>query len=123
VYHVNAWLEKESHARPQVKFVRVDASALEDVAESEEVASVPHVVFFRLEGKDKHLERVAEVSGAKMKALNSSMNTLFGDREQRENHANMDDFLKYQINKDRVVVFLTGTPSRPRCGFSGKLIE
>jgi hypothetical protein len=58
-----------------------------------------------------------------MKALISSMNTLLGDREQRENHANIDGFLKYQINKDRVVVFLTGTPSRPRCAFSSKLFE
>ena len=120
---LNTWLESQAKALPDVVFARVDASKHESIAEEAQVTSVPHVVFFRPEGEDRHLERVAEVGGAKMKTLSSNLATLFGDRDQVSSHESMDAFLKYQINKDKVMLFLTGTPSRPRCGFAGRLIE
>eukprot|EP00672_Neobodo_designis_P016494 CAMPEP_0174828782 /NCGR_PEP_ID=MMETSP1114-20130205/1533_1 /TAXON_ID=312471 /ORGANISM="Neobodo designis, Strain CCAP 1951/1" /LENGTH=226 /DNA_ID=CAMNT_0016062507 /DNA_START=27 /DNA_END=707 /DNA_ORIENTATION=- len=120
---LNAWLDAQAKVLPDVIFARVDAGKHEAIAEAADVSSVPHVVFYRPEGEDRHLERVAEVSGAKMKVLSSNLATLFGDRDQVGNHDNMEAFLRYQINKDKVVLFLTGTPSRPRCGFAGRLVE
>jgi Grx4 family monothiol glutaredoxin len=120
---LNSWLESQSKTLPDVIFARVDAGKLPEVAEAAQVSAVPHMVFYRPEGEDRHMERVAEVSGAKMKILNTNLATLFGDRDQVSSHPNMEAFLKYQIAKDKIVLFLTGTPSRPRCGFAGRLIE
>jgi Grx4 family monothiol glutaredoxin len=120
---LNKFLESQTSAFSDVTFARVDAGQLGDVAEAEEVSSVPHIVMYRPEGAAQHLERVAEISGAKLQPIEANLNTIYGNKERRENHASMEDFLKYQINKNRVVVFLTGTPSRPRCGFAGRLIE
>lgn len=124
---LNEALEKEAAARPSVIFAKVDAGVLSDIAEAELVTSVPHVVFYRPEKKrdatESHLERIAEVSGAKMAPIAANLNTLFGDKDRKEAWPSMDDFLRYLVKKDRVVLFLTGTPSRPRCGFAGRLVE
>jgi Grx4 family monothiol glutaredoxin len=120
---INAWLDSQAKALPDVVFARVDAGKLSEIAESALVTSVPHIVFYRPEGEARALERVAEVSGAKMKLLSTNLATLFGDKDQVSAHASMEAFLKYQINKDKIVLMLTGTPSRPRCGFAGRLIE
>ncbi|EPY36510.1 thioredoxin-like protein [Strigomonas culicis] len=57
------------------------------------------------------------------------MNTisLYGENGgkgvQRSDFAELDDYLKYLTTRKGIVAFITGTPSRPRCGFTGKLCE
>jgi Grx4 family monothiol glutaredoxin len=105
-----------------VTFVSVDVEKFEALCESLQVDSVPHVAIYRRGNTEP--ERVAEVSGAKLPQLDQNMFSLFGNgREDKAAHATLDDYLKYLIRKDKIVAFITGTPSRPRCGFTGKLIE
>lgn len=119
---VNKWLAAQAAARPKLVIGYVDAEKRGELAEAEEVTAVPHVVFYR-PGNDGAQERVAEVSGFKEPQLAMNLNSLYGDKETRAGHESMEAFLKYLINKDRVMIFITGTPSRPRCGFTGRLIE
>lgn len=42
----------------------------------------------------------------------------FNERERR--HMNIQDKIKKQLEEDRVVLYMKGTPAFPQCGFSGK---
>lgn len=107
-----------------VMIVEVDVEKFGDVCEELNVDSVPHLVFYRTSASSGALDRVAEVSGAKMAEIEQNFFSLFGKgREDKSAHATLDDYLKYLITKDRRMLFITGTPSRPMCGFTGRLME
>jgi Grx4 family monothiol glutaredoxin len=123
---LNEYLLKKAslyHGKVLICFVDVE-KVPEEMLTKENVETVPHVVFYRkLLGRPGH-ERVADIFGAKFPVLDRNFSSLYGQGlESPSNHASMDDFLKYLINKDKITIFITGTPSRPRCGFTGKLIE
>ena len=109
--------------RPDLTFVYCDAEAHGDIAEAEEVTSVPHIVFHRPNATTGVCDRSAEVSGAKMKLLAMNINCLFNPVDDRTKYADLDAYCKYLINKFPVMLFITGTPSRPKCGFTGRLVE
>jgi Grx4 family monothiol glutaredoxin len=125
---VNEFLEKEATSyEGRVVFAEVDCERLGDVCENEGVESVPFIAFFRtpIAGEVRHVERVADVAGAKMDLISMNIRSLYGDNGgkgvQREDFTSVDDYLKYLTTRKGVVMFITGTPSRPRCGFTGRL--
>jgi Grx4 family monothiol glutaredoxin len=105
-----------------VGFLYVDVEKFPEVTEMEGVDSVPHVGFYRTDAVSKALSLVAEVSGAKIPAIQLNLRSLFG-HDSRAMHADLDSYLKHLINRDNVVAFITGTPSRPMCGFTGRLMQ
>lgn len=106
---------------PHVKKIYVDAEAVPDYAERENIDSVPHVLFFRQEaGKPK---RIAEISGAKMKEIELNVRCLFDPTLDCPAGVPINDHLAKLLKKDKIMLFITGTPSLPRCGFTGKLME
>ena len=118
-------VEQQAVYQGKVQFATVDVEKVDsELLTRESVDSVPHCVFYRrLVGRPGH-ERVADVFGAKFPVLRQNIVSLYGKgSEDPSNHASMEDFLKYLINKDKIMLFITGTPSRPRCGFTGRLIE
>lgn len=127
---VNEFLEKQAELyQGRVLFAEVDCEKLGDVCEREGVESVPFIAFFRtsLGGDVRRVERVADVAGAKLDLLDMNIRSLFGDNGgkgvQREDFLTVDDYLKYLTTRKGVVMFITGSPSRPRCGFTGRLCE
>ena len=117
---LNAYLE-ETWVKPlsgKVSFLYVDAEKFEELCEKEGVDSVPHVLFFRRSSAGQ--EKVAEVSGARVKEIEQNVLSLF---DGRQSFSTMEEFIKHIITRDRIVVLITGTPSRPRCGFTRKICD
>ncbi|KAG5490999.1 hypothetical protein JIQ42_00887 [Leishmania sp. Namibia] len=112
-----------------VVFAEVDCGEFGDVCEAEGVESVPFIAYFRtpLAGDDCRVERVADVAGAKLDQIDMNTHSLFGQKGgngvQQKDFATVDDYLHYLTKRPGVVMFITGTPSRPRCGFTGRLCE
>lgn len=118
----------ESAAIPKYRdcgivFAYVDADALPEVCESEEVETVPFVAFYRKKSAGG-VERVADVAGAKIPAIELNLRSLFGHgNDDRSKFATLDDYITSLIKRDKLVLFITGTPSRPRCGFTRKVVD
>ncbi|CCD14044.1 unnamed protein product [Trypanosoma congolense IL3000] len=102
----------------------VDTEVLGVICESECVDCVPFITFFRASAGGKGQERVADVVGGKLDQIEQNMVSLYGDgKDGRDAFPDLQSYLKYLTNRSGVVVFITGTPSRPRCGFTSKLIR
>lgn len=120
---VNSYLQSVTAQYPGVPFVTIDAEKLPEICETEDVDSVPHLSFYRAK-EGAPAERVADIAGAKLRDVETNLISLFGtERDIRANHPTLEAYLTYLINKAKIVAFITGTPSRPRCGFTGKLME
>lgn len=119
---VNTHLESAAKAYSgHVTFVEVDCEASADIAESEGVDRVPFVLFYRFSSERGVMEPVAEVSGAKLESIDLNLRSLYGT--QRSSFSSLNEYLKFLTTRPGIVMFITGTPSRPRCGFTGKLCE
>eukprot|EP00796_Vickermania_ingenoplastis_P005532 gene5532-3990_t len=117
---INSFLmSKAAQFSGKVTFAEVDGDAHPDICELEGVDRVPLVLFFRM--SDTGMEPVADVSGAQLDNIECNLNSLYGP--QREDYATLNDYLKCLTTRPGVVLFITGTPSRPRCGFTSKLCE
>lgn len=118
-----------SEYKDKVIFAEVDCEAHGDICESEGIESVPFVTFFRtpVAGENKAVERVADVVGAKLDQITMNVVSLYGENGgvgcQREDFKTLDEYLIYLTKRPGIVLFITGTPSRPRCGFTGRLCE
>mmetsp|Transcript_13273 Transcript_13273/g.28680 ORF Transcript_13273/g.28680 Transcript_13273/m.28680 type:complete len:386 (-) Transcript_13273:264-1421(-) len=44
-------------------------------------------------------------------------------KEEKKEEASLDDKLKQLVNRHRVMLFMKGIPSSPRCGFSRQIVE
>ena len=116
--YAGVWAEK-------VDFGYVDVDTAHDVVEAEGVEAVPFLIFYRFQNPSStSLERVAEVSGAKVAELSHNLQSIYGpaDGLARASFENIDDFIRSVLKRDRIVVFITGTPSAPRCGFTKKVL-
>lgn len=125
---VNKCLEEcatEYHGN--VIFAEVNCELHAEICEMEGVESVPFIAFFRTSLADGAQERVADVAGAKLDQIKMNLVSLYGEDggngHQRKDYATVEDYLKYLTSRKGVVMFITGTPSRPRCGFTGRLCE
>ncbi|ESL06016.1 thioredoxin-like protein [Trypanosoma rangeli SC58] len=116
--------EYASQYNQKVLFAEVDADLSNDICKSEDVECVPFITFFRTSSQEKAEERVADVVGAKFDQIEVNMVSLYGNgNDTRESFSDLNEYLKYLTSRKGVVVFVTGTPSRPRCGFTGRLLE
>ncbi|RNF02760.1 thioredoxin-like protein [Trypanosoma conorhini] len=116
--------EYSSQYKEKVLFAEVDGDLAKEVSESEGVECVPFIIFFRTSSREKAEERVADVVGAKVDQIEMNMVSLYGNgSDTQESFPGLTEYLKYLTSRKGVVVFVTGTPSRPRCGFTGRLFE
>lgn len=109
----------------KVRYVEIDVTKHEDICAANEVESVPFVAYYRfnpkLEGEAKQ-QLVSTVNGAKINSIIRNVRSLFGNgQDSRSAFATLDEYIASIINRDRIVIFITGTPSHPMCGFTGKL--
>uniref|UniRef100_A0A7S1NG79 Thioredoxin domain-containing protein n=1 Tax=Eutreptiella gymnastica TaxID=73025 RepID=A0A7S1NG79_9EUGL len=112
---LDAALQPLESTYTSVAFINVNAEELSDLAESNGVESVPHIVLF------KGGKKMAEISGAKMpeiKAMLASMTSIAFD-----DSAPIEVRLKALVNRDPVMLFMKGSPEAPRCGFSRQTVE
>ena len=112
-----ALLQHLSSLKDVVAF-KVDVDALPDVVEMVGLETVPHTFFCRSNGSGV-LERVAEVSGANMREVERNFTSLFGRVKRDFTH--VDDYVRYLMQRHQRTMFVTGTPSMPKCGFTRQL--
>ena len=115
---LNEHLQRKTY--PGVAVLYVDAEALPSYAERQNIENVPCLLIYRRESGVMKL--VAEIQGAKLEYIDLNLRSLFDHRSKGE-FASLDDYLRFLIARDRVMLFITGTPSMPRCGFTGRLVE
>ena len=113
---------------PGVRSVYVDAEndKMESMVEKFEVENVPTVLFLRkadsLNPNRTECGVVASVEGAKVSSVAFHIRSLFG-MKPRSAFSSLNDFLKHLISRDRITIFITGTTTHPRCGFTEKLVK
>jgi len=95
------------------RLITAMAEKLPEKAEELGVESVPHIVFFK-DGKKVH-----DISGAKVDQIKQQMEKLYADAPKID----LTGRLKTLIGRQKVMLFMKGEPSAPRCGFSRQCIE
>jgi Grx4 family monothiol glutaredoxin len=116
----------------------VDAERLPDVAERFDVDAVPSVLFLRPSPQQRAAGGsappesggpavepafvVAAVTGAKPRNIEFHLDSLFGAKAKSASPT-LDAHLAYLIGRNRVVAFITGSTTHPRCGFTSKLVQ
>lgn len=99
---------------PQMSFVEVQAEELSDISLKHQVEAVPTVIFFQ-NGK-----AVDRIDGVDVAGLTMKCKKFVGAVE--ESKEKLEERLKSLINKAKVMIFMKGDRSAPRCGFSKQLI-
>ncbi|KAJ1921994.1 glutaredoxin [Mycoemilia scoparia] len=119
---------------PQTPFFKIEAENFPDISEAFEISAVPTVIFVK---GNKALDRVDGVNAARIAQLASKYSgasagsAAAGDSAIRASQAtlsaevkqDLNIRLKELINRAPVMVFIKGTPSQPRCGFSKQVIN
>eukprot|EP01059_Diplonema_ambulator_P008524 TRINITY_DN18168_c2_g1_i1.p2 TRINITY_DN18168_c2_g1~~TRINITY_DN18168_c2_g1_i1.p2 ORF type:complete len:208 (+),score=80.99 TRINITY_DN18168_c2_g1_i1:42-665(+) len=98
---------------PKVRLVTAMAEEMADVCEELGVETVPYIVFYK-DGK-----KVDAVAGAKIDVLKEKIEGLYNDVEVID----IEKRMKNLINREKVMLFMKGEPSAPRCGFSRTIVS
>jgi len=112
--HLNKIFEDYVAKFPKVSFATLDAEKVEEVTTSLDIETVPHIVFFR------NGNFVSAVQGAKLDEINKSIQSHYFSADS---DMPIQDRLRAMVNSCSVFVFLTGTPTAPQCGFTGRICE
>ena len=146
VFHYAVWheacapliavLEALSNTDPSISFYRVDADQATALTTAQEVTVVPTILFLingviveRLEGESladpsqltlgvQRLQAKEASASATSASINASTGASKPDPEQE-----LTQRLDRLIRGDSVMLFMKGTPSAPRCGFSRQAVE
>jgi Grx4 family monothiol glutaredoxin len=110
-----------SSIHTQIKFLKVEAEALQDTSEKLEVSVVPTFLLYengkvvdKVEGANPP-ELAKKVEDLKKTSSGSaSSETIFV--------GTLEDRLTKLTNTSKVMLFMKGTPDEPRCGFSRKAV-
>ena len=97
---------------PKVRLVTAMAEEMEDVTEAEGVDTIPYIIFYR-DGK-----RAGHVEGAKVEEIKGELTKLYQTAEVIDHDARMKNLIK----KEKVMLFMKGSPDAPKCGFSRTII-
>jgi len=121
---------------PQLLVLQVEAETQSDISESFEVEAVPsfvilrgHTLLSRISGADapaltnaiaNHVRTPSSVTPLSHTDRNpaappSSYTTA-------ESPEQLNERLKSLMNKDKIVLFMKGSPDQPRCGFSRRMV-
>jgi len=120
-------LELESQINNEkVQFLRVEAENVSEVTEKYAIESVPAFVFLSQHGKTQ----IAKVEGASPQVVAQHVNRLaaLAKEATKENVSVVQqqksaiDF-KSLVNQSPVMLFMKGSPSSPKCGFSNKMVQ
>ncbi|KAJ1656400.1 glutaredoxin [Dispira simplex] len=109
---------------PDLQFVKVEAESFESVSESYEISAVPSFVFV------SQVAIVDRVDGANAPELTRLVEKHHrgpapsGDVPAAEAvKTDLNTRLKELTHRSSVMIFIKGTPTQPRCGFSKQLVQ
>lgn len=95
-----------------VTFIKIDAKKSEEISKKFETESVPRFIFY--------------VNGSVVDDLVGANVPLFSKKLNEHNQNNAEDLntrLEKLVKKAPVMLFMKGSPSAPRCGFSKQVTE
>ncbi|EIW72731.1 hypothetical protein TREMEDRAFT_41946 [Tremella mesenterica DSM 1558] len=132
----NKVVEEEAPKFPNILFLSIEAEALADISESFDIEAVPsflllrgHTLLARHSGADATLLRslLAQYSGAPAPTttpLSTSDATPQAPPEppRKRTEEEIVARCKELMNKHKVVLFMKGNPSAPKCGFSRQTV-
>lgn len=104
-------------AYKSIKFINVAVEELPEIAQQHEIEAVPTVIFF------ENNKAVHRIDGIDIADLTATCKKLAGASDSSTSSGSLEDRLKALINKSKVMVFMKGDRSTPRCGFSKQLIQ
>ncbi|GAA55497.1 glutaredoxin-3 [Clonorchis sinensis] len=103
-----------------IEFVEVNAESVADVSKELKVDSVPTVILFK-NGTEVHRICGANIAEITKAVSNLSHPDTNGDVES--DLLDLNTRLRNLIRRSPVMLFMKGTPSQPRCGFSKQILE
>jgi len=114
------------YATSKIRFLKVEAEAVSEVSELMKVTVVPTFVALQNGRVIEKLEGVNPTELAKLaKKLNEGVDTSTSisaeTKDQKQDNINVR--LKKLINVAPVMLFIKGSPSVPKCGFSRQIVE
>ncbi|KAI8915887.1 thioredoxin-like protein, partial [Gorgonomyces haynaldii] len=117
---LNTVFEELSRKYPQIEWITIEAEEYPDESEAFEIETVPTVVFY----KQKELERVQGYNPPMLLQLAEkySKQTVETVKISQQGPP-LEQRLKQLVVSQPMMIFIKGTPTEPRCGFSRQLIE
>lgn len=107
-----------------ISFYTVEAEAQATISEKFQISVVPTFLF--LVG-NKIVSKVEGFNPSELniqvKELASRLENEEGDETGASNQASLNERLKSLVESSEVMLFMKGSPSAPRCGFSRKMID
>lgn len=106
-------------ANKAIKFINVAIEEIPEVAQQHEIEAVPTVIFFQ------NNKAVHRIDGIDIADLTATVKRLAGEASTAgtPTGGSLEDRLKALINKSKVMVFIKGDKSSPRCGFSKQIVQ
>jgi len=120
---------------PKVLFLQIEAEALQDITESFDIESVPTFVLLRghtLLGRITGADAVGLSNALAIHAHPAPKPLSQTDREpaaptyqseKEETQEELNTRLLQLMNRDKVMLFMKGSPDQPQCGFSRKMVD
>lgn len=112
---MNEIISVYSETKPEIIFWNIDAEKVADATMNYMVEAVPTLVFIR----DK--KELSRVNGSHPDEFISTIESIGSSTEEKEEMLNKR--MLSLINKGPIMVFIKGTPSSPRCGFTRQLVS
>ncbi|KZP10482.1 glutaredoxin [Athelia psychrophila] len=123
---------------PDIQVLHVEAEELPDITDNFDVQSVPfvsvlrgHEVLTKVEGADaaaltaavaKHTQKIAAPLSTTTQAPATPPAAPASFEEKGESPDDLEKRMKALMNKSKVVLFMKGDPTTPRCGFSRRTV-
>lgn len=95
------------------KFYKCQAEDLSDISFKFKIEAVPTVLLFK---SGKQVDRIDGADAA-------NITTKVKQYCQKSENVNLENRLKSLINRSKVMLFMKGDRTTPRCGFSRQIIE
>eukprot|EP00210_Caulerpa_lentillifera_P008689 g8288.t1 len=109
---------KELSAMHQsIRFLFVDVETIDGFQQKYKITTVPHFLFFKggkLQG---------ELDGADPAALMEKIDGFVSQKTTPEKSETVTERIEKLLSKNEVILFMKGSPSAPRCGFSSKVVN
>ncbi|KAK6185344.1 hypothetical protein SNE40_007598 [Patella caerulea] len=117
---VNDVLTELSKNTKNIRFLQLEAENIPEISEKYEIIAVPTVIFI------KNGEKVDRLDGANVAELSKKVKkwaTGAGQINTAPPKQDLNTRLKNLINQSPVMLFMKGTPTEPKCGFSRQTIQ
>lgn len=111
-------LGKKPEYAAAIQFLNVPAEELSEVSMKHQIEAVPTVLFIRSGSAFDRIDGV-DIASLSIKCQSFVAKNTSGGGDSK---LSLNDRLKALINRAKVMIFMKGDPSTPRCGFSKQLI-